>query len=256
MRQLYAFTKKELLETARTGKLLILFLICLFFGIMNPAIAKLTPWLMETMSESLAETGFAVTSLEVNALSSWGQFYKNAPMCIILFLLFFSGILTAEYQKGTLIAMVTKGMKRWKILVSKFFVMAAFWTCGYWLCCGITYGYNAYFWDNSIASCLGFPAFCIYLLGLWLLSLLVLMSVLLRSGSSVILAVFGTFCLCYGLSLLPRFGKYLPLQLLSASDLLTGLEEPAAYGASIIAAVLLIFLHLAAALLLFRGKPL
>ena len=55
-----AFLKKEYTESARSGKLLLLVILFCAIGIMNPAIAKLTPWLMETMSESLEETGMSI----------------------------------------------------------------------------------------------------------------------------------------------------------------------------------------------------
>ncbi len=97
MKQLTAFTSKELLESVRTGKMLILSILFLLFGIMNPAIAKLTPWLMEILSENLTETGFSITSVEVNALTSWTQFYKNIPIAFLIFLLMFSNTLTGEY---------------------------------------------------------------------------------------------------------------------------------------------------------------
>ena len=51
MRALLAFLKKEWMETVRSGKLLLLIIIFTIFGIMNPAIAKLTPWLMEMMAD-------------------------------------------------------------------------------------------------------------------------------------------------------------------------------------------------------------
>ena len=63
-----AFLKKEWMELCRTGRLMILLLVFTLFGIMNPALAKLTPWLMETLSESLADTGLATTSVTVDAM--------------------------------------------------------------------------------------------------------------------------------------------------------------------------------------------
>ena len=101
MKQLTAFTKKEFMELIRTGKALLLMILFILFGIMNPAIAKMTPWLLETMLQDPAETGFVITEIEVNAMSSWTQFYKNIPIAFIIFLIMFSGILTAEYHKGT-----------------------------------------------------------------------------------------------------------------------------------------------------------
>ena len=80
-----ALMKKEWMEQARTGKLMILGMIFVLFGIMNPAIAKLTPWLLKTMADSLAESGMIVTDVTVSALDSWVQFFKNMPIALIVF---------------------------------------------------------------------------------------------------------------------------------------------------------------------------
>ena len=82
-----AFLRKEWMEWSRTGRFLILLSVFAVFGIMNPALAKMTPWLMETMSGSLAETGIMTTEITVYAMMSWTQFYKNFPMQLIIFVL-------------------------------------------------------------------------------------------------------------------------------------------------------------------------
>ena len=51
MRSFIAFFKKELLESARSGKFMILGILFFAFGVMNPAVAKLTPWMLELMAE-------------------------------------------------------------------------------------------------------------------------------------------------------------------------------------------------------------
>lgn len=163
MNQFTTFIKKEFLEQLRSGRVMIPGTVCCLFGIMNPATARLLPWLLEIMSEQLAESGMYITEIKVDALTSWTQFIKNMPFLMIIFLLIFSSILTAEYQKGTLINVVTKGMKRWKILISKLLIMYAFWTAGYLTAFGITYGYNAYFWDNDAAQHLLFAVSGYYL---------------------------------------------------------------------------------------------
>ena len=53
MTQLMAFIKKEWMELLRTGKFMIIVILFMIFGVMNPAIAKLTPWMMEMYSEEL-----------------------------------------------------------------------------------------------------------------------------------------------------------------------------------------------------------
>ncbi len=222
MKQLTIFIKKELLEQLRSGKVIILGSLWCLFGIMNPAIAKLLPWMFEVMSEQLAENGMYITEIQVDALTSWTQFFKNMPILLIIFIVMFSSILTAEYQKGTLINVVTKGMKRWKILISKLLTMFVFWTVGYLITFGITYGYNAYFWDNDIALNLLFAAFGYYLIGLWLISVVLLASVVLKSSSGVTLFVGAAFAVSYFLGFLPVFREYVPTFLLSSNELLMG----------------------------------
>jgi len=222
MRQLVAFVKKEWMEVVRNGKLTILAVVFLLFGVMNPAIAKLTPWLMENFSESLKESGIIVGEITVDAMTSWTQYYKNIPMALIVFLLIFSGILVTEYQKGTLINVVTKGMARWKILMAKTLMLICLWTLNYWMCYGITYAYNEYFWDNSIAKHVLFGAVCVYLLGVWLLCLMMLMSVIFDSAAGVTVGTGAVFFVCYMLSMIPDIQKYLPTKLMEASGLLSG----------------------------------
>ena len=118
MRQLTAFIQKEFTEVTRNSKLLICAIIFILLGIMNPAIAKITPWLVEQFSNATSGAGMLIQTMEISALTSWEQFFKNMPMGIVFFVLMFSGIVAAELQKGTLINIVTKGMPRWKIMVS------------------------------------------------------------------------------------------------------------------------------------------
>ena len=154
MSSFFAFLKKEVLESYRSGKLLLLGILFVAFGVMNPAIAKLTPWLLEVLSEELADSGMQITAASVDAITSWTQFFKNTPMALIVFVLLYGGSFTKEYGSGTLILLLTKGLARYKVLLAKTTLMLSLWTVGYWTCFGITFGYNAYFWNNGIAVAL------------------------------------------------------------------------------------------------------
>lgn len=222
MKQLTTFLKKDFLEQLRSGKLMMLGILSCLFGIMNPAIAKLTPWLLETMAEDLAESGMFITEVKVDALTSWAQFFKNMPIMLIVFIVMFGSILTAEYQKGTLINVVTKGMKRWKIVISKLLVMVVLWTAGFFMTFGITYGYNAYFWDNDVAGNLLFAVSGYYLVGLWLISAILPGSVIFKASSQVMLFTGAAYVLSYLLGFLPALKKWVPTFLLSSNELLMG----------------------------------
>ena len=256
MTQLMAFTRKEWTEVLRTGKFFIVTVLFILFGVMNPAIAKLTPWMMEALSESLEDSGLTLTDATVDALTSWVQFYKNVPMALIVFILMFSGILAAEYQKGTLINMITKGLSRWKIVVSKSFVLLLLWSFGYWMCYGITYAYNEYFWDNSIAEDVGFAAFCVYMMGVWLIALMMLMSTLFSAGSAVAVGTGGVFFAMYLSGMLPDLKKFLPTCLLEASGLLSGAGEAGDYSTALVVAAVLTVVQLVLAVLILNRKRL
>ena len=239
MKSLLAFMKKEYLEAARTGKIVILLLLFVLFGIMSPAIAKLTPWMMETLSDSMAESGLIVTNIQVNALTSWTQFFKNIPIALIAFVLIFSDIFTKEYKSGTLLLVLTKGLSRYKVVLAKTVLLLLLWTVGYGICFGITYGYNAYFWDNSIINNLLFSVTIWWLFGVWVICLTVLFSSLLQNNAGVILCVGGTVLLAYLLSIIPKVKAYSPTVLINTNSILTGVEEIDAYVKAIVITVFL-----------------
>ena len=220
-----AFLKKELLEQIRSGKLLFLGILFVLFGVMNPAVAKLTPWLLETLADSMAEGGMTITIGEVTALDSWVQFFKNIPMALIAFVLMEGSIFTREYSSGTLLLSLTKGFARYKVVATKALVLTALWSLGYWLCFGITYGYNAYFWDNSVAQNLLFSVLCWWLFGLWVIALLVLFSSLAKENTGVLLGTGGVVLTCSLFSFIPKVQKFLPTQLTDGNPLIYGAIE-------------------------------
>lgn len=256
MGQLMAFTKKEVLEQVRTGKLWLLLCGFCLFGIMNPAIAKLTPRMMEMMSDQLAEYGMAVTGTEADAMASWAQFYKNMPIMLIVFLLLFSGIFTAEYQSGTLINILAKGMGRWKIFASKMGVMLTAWTLGCLICYGITFGGNAYFWDNGTVHHVCFAAFCFYLFGVWLVFVFGMASVLFNSPGVALLVAGAAFIASHLLALIPAIKEYLPSYLFQPAELLAGTKGVGDYLAAVLITGALIVAQIILSVAAFNKKSL
>lgn len=254
MKQFLAFAKKEFVEQVRTGRLFVALIIFILFGMMNPAIAKSTPYMMEMMSEQLAETGMKVTAVEVDALSSWTQFFKNMPLMLLIFLVMFSGVLVAEYQRGTLINVITKGMKRWKVFSSKMGLLAIFWTLGCLLSYGITYSFNAFLWDNSVAHDFHFAVFAFWMFGMWLITVLGLASVCFRSSAFVLLTVAAAFGVSYLAALFPALKEYSPSYLLESASLLAGSEKPGAYMAAIFVTIGLIVAGNVLSVIVFNRK--
>ncbi|OJT71834.1 ABC transporter permease, partial [Clostridioides difficile] len=62
---------------------------------------------------------------------------------------FFVIFLSNEYSKGTLVIMLTKGLSRSSIVLSKFSVTVIIMTIGFWLSFLFAYGYTMYFWPTA-----------------------------------------------------------------------------------------------------------
>lgn len=239
MKSLIAFMKKEWMDLVRSGRLIILTILFLLLGIMNPAIAKLTPWMMEIMAESLEETGLIVSEVTVDAMSSWTQFFKNIPLGLIAFVLIGSNLFTKEYSAGTLIMVLTKGVARYKVIMAKLVILVATWSGGYWLCFGVTYGYNAYFWDNSVVYNLMETVLFWWMIGIFAVALMVLFSAISQSNTGVLLGTGGVFVAFYLLGMLPKLNAYVPTKLMSTAGLMTGVEKASDYITASILTILL-----------------
>ena len=251
-----AFMKKEMLEQVRSGKLVILSILFVLFGIMNPAVAKMTPWLLEVMADSMAEGGMSITVGEVTAMDSWVQFFKNMPMALIAFVLMEGSIFTKEYQSGTLLLTLTKGLQRYKVVSAKGLILLALWSAGYWLCFGITYVYNAYFWDNAVAQNLMLSVLCWWVFGLWVVALVVVFSVGAKENTVVLLGTGGLVLASSLLSFLPKLQKFLPTQLTDGNSLIYGLADGDKYRPALAIAVAMILLCFAASIPFFNKKQL
>lgn len=223
MRSLLSLVKKELTESFRTGRFAVLTTVFVLLGIMNPAVAKFTPFIMKKFAESME--GFVINDIEVNALTSWMQFFKNIPLGLIAFVLMYSDIFTKEYKSGTLRILLTKGLPRYKVVLSKALILFVLWSAEYWLCFGVTYGYNAYFWDNSITVNLFSAATDWWIFGIWTISLAVLFSALASSNTAVILSASAVILSAYLIGMIPKIKKYVPTALLNSASLLSGGEQ-------------------------------
>ncbi len=228
-----AMLRKEWMEAVRTGRLLNLTILFVVFGIMSPAIAKLTPWLMEMMAAEMEASGLMVTEVQVDALTSWTQFFKNIPLGLLAFVLLHGSILTGELQKGTLTLIITKGLPRWKVMVSKIIAISISWTLGYWACYGITYGYTAYYWDNTIVGGLPEAAAYWWLFGLWVSLLLMLFSVITESNNGSLIITGAAVLAAYVLSLIPKIAPYSPMKLAGGMAFINAAAEVPAEALSV-----------------------
>lgn len=222
MKQYSVMIQKELTELLRTGKVTLLVIVFSIFGILNPALAKLTPWMLGLMGGSLAEQGITIGPITVNALTAWTQYYKNLLMEYILILAVFSGMFAQEYGSGTLVNILTKGVSRGKIAAAKLTGALLSWSVCYWLAFFITLGYSAYFWGGALMNGVWLAAVCAYLMGIWLLSMELAFASVFSSGMYALLCTAGVYAILYALSMIPALAAYLPTRLGDGLALLTG----------------------------------
>lgn len=234
MKSLMAFIKKEIMEQVRTKKLMILGILFVVFGIMSPVIAKSIPLLLKEFGETLAESGMSVTETEVSAMDSWVQFFKNIPMALIAFVILESGIFTREYRSGTLVLSLTKGLERYKVVISKTLILVMLWSIGYWVCFGITYVLSDYFWDNSVAQNLIFSVMCCWVYGIWVIMLMILFSTLFSSNIGVLAGTGGVVLAFTLLNIIPKIKEYFPTMLMDGNSLIYGFIEMKTYIAPLI----------------------
>ena len=252
MRGYIAFVKKEILESVRTFKLLIVIIAFFIFGMTSPLMAKLLPDIIG----SLAVEGMTITIPEPTAIDAYAQFFKNmTQMGLIILILVFSGILSTEYSKGTLINVLTKGLSRHSVILAKYTVYLGLWTVSLAVSFVTTYGYTAYlFAQGGIVNLLP-SVFCLWLFGSFLLSIIMLSATLIKSNFGSMLMTVLVIGVLFFINIIPKLQKYNPLVLVSknVSMFTKAFDLSALYTSMLITGVAAIG-FLCASLLIFKKK--
>lgn len=254
MKNLYYFTKKELFECWRTSRLLIMVIIFLILGLMNPLLAKLTPEIVKmTIGEIMANTIPEPTSID-----SWTQFYKNLTQIgLIVIALMFSGVVSNEIGRGTLINLVTKGLRRWVIIVGKITSLLLQWTICLVLAFLITWGYTAYYFPDDKSPHIFLAVLPLWIFGLLLLSFILLASTIARNNYEGLLITGGGIVLLVILNLFDKMKHYNPISLVTQNLFL--LKKSAAFQDYLPAMLISIILAIAViilSVLIFNRKKL
>lgn len=256
MRSLITFFKKEVTESIRRKRVMIIGIVFFAFGLMNPALTWLTPVLYDLLSDELAEAGMIIGQLSVDALVSWAEFFANMAMAMIAFFCIYCGIFTKEYSSGTIILVLTKGLERYKVVVAKAAIMFVVWTCAYWLCFGTTYVLNEMIWDNSVTVNLALAGVNWWLFGIFAICLIVLFSVLTSSYVGVLFGAGGTVFGIGLLGIIPFVDRYLPTALMDGTSLIAGAQSAGYYVPSILITIGLCIGCIALSIPLFNKKQL
>jgi len=249
-----AFLKKEISEYAKTYKLFIMLVLFAVLGIANPLVAKLTPDILK----SLATDGVTIAIPEPTDYDAWKQFFKNATQVgLVVMAILSSGVMSSELTKGTLINLLTKGLSRSVVILSKYTCMVLVWTVSVALCFGLTNGYTSYLFPESKASNLLFSVFCLWLFGLFLQAAIMVSSVLANTGSGCLLITGAIVAACMLVNMIPAAQKYNPISLAAQSTaLITNAAQPSSLSGAIPVSCLLSLFFVLLSVMIFRKKQL
>ena len=209
MRAFTVFTKKELLESVRTYRFVIAIAVFVLMGILSPLTALMLPRLIETMDLG----DFQIILPEPTAMDAWAQFFSNVgTMGMLVVIILFSGIMANEFSRGTLVNLLTKGLNRTTVILSKFVAASLVWTTVYLVCLGVTIGYVAFYWEVNLQNpVLAFVS--LWLFGELLIAILILGGTLFGSfGGSLALAG-GMIVILMLINIIPNMASYNPISL-------------------------------------------
>ncbi|MCL2094737.1 ABC transporter permease [Candidatus Saccharibacteria bacterium] len=217
MSAFFAFAKKELIENSRTYRLPIMLAVFMLFGLMNPLVAHLMPEILSMAGDS----GITITMPDPTAMDSWTQFFSNVgQMGILVLIIVFAGLTSGEFSRGTLINLLTKGLKRSTVILSKYLVASAIWAASYLICFAVTYFYTAYFWDMPTLHHALFVFGGLWLFGQLVLALLVFGGILTKNITGALFSCGGFIIAASLISLAPVAAKYNPISLAGATHTL------------------------------------
>ncbi|MDD5018621.1 MAG: ABC transporter permease subunit [Eubacteriales bacterium] len=252
MRGYIAFTRKEFTEQIRTYKTLIMLAVFVVFGMMSPLLAKLMPEFLSSM----AIEGVKITMADPTYLDAYTQFFKNiTQMGIIVTLLVFSGCVSSEVTKGTLINILSKGISRSAVIISKYTASVTLWTLSFAAAAAVNYGYTAYLFGSHSTHNLLLSCLCLWLFGAFVISVTFFASTLTKGNYGGLLVTAAILGVLLMLNMMPESVRYNPVSLAAnnmalLNNTVSTADMMAALGVTLVSTVLC----LTVALCIFRKK--
>ena len=239
MRIFLSLLKKEAIESARTKKMISTFILFLFIGLISPLTAKLTPMILQSIATGNIDINVAPPS----EIDSWTQFFKNISQIGMFGLaIILSTQMANEFQKGTLINLLSKGLPRYQVVLSKIFYNFILWFIAYFCSFILTYFYTKYFFGISfpirnILMAVLLP----FIFGLFLISLEILAGVISGNVIGTLILTTAGIVIQLILSIRDEIVKYMPIALIGKPvNLIKGIGYDDYYVPIITGSILLI----------------
>jgi ABC-2 type transport system permease protein len=223
---------KELRELWRTRKLIVVLAVLVGFGLMSPILAKITPDLLEQLSEGQME-GIVITIPEPTERDAIDQFLKNiSQFGLLLALLMSFGVIVGERERGQLALVFPHPLPREVFVVAKFAALKILFALGMLLGALGAYLYTVLLFDAPSLG--GFLALT-WLMYVWLVFLMALSLLASTLGRSMMAAGGIAFALILVALLAGSFTPLAPGKLLDwGRALAVGADAPARWGALVV----------------------
>lgn len=244
------FLKKELSESLKTYKFMMIIMIFLIVGILSPLSAKFLPEILSSVIPELSN----IILPQPTSLDSWQQFFKNiTQLGLVALILIFHNTLHQEISKGTLINLLSKGLPRSTVIWAKYTLLIFMWTLSFLAAVALTLYYNYYLFPSQSLTHLPFALFNLWLFGCYWLSLILLGSLFSKKSNNPLLFLAIILLFLFILNLFPDLHRFTPLYLSSESlNLLTGELSPHQCYQSLISTCSLILINLMISQQLFK----
>lgn len=243
---------KELLESLRTWRMVILVVVLLLSGLISPVLAKYTPQLISSIPD--LPSGFSDMFPEPSTVDAIVQYVKNvAQFGVLLVILLNMGLVAGEKERGTAAMLISKPVERTTVLLSKWLTAFAIILMGLVLA-----GLGGWIYTTLLFESPAIQDFVILnlFLAVYLtvyLSMTLLASTLARSQSTAAMGAFAGLALLLIWGGIPRLNDYAPGKLLDwGQSFFTGNVKPA-WGA-LAAAGVLIVITISAAMTFFNHE--
>jgi ABC-2 type transport system permease protein len=256
MKTFCTFLTKELLEQLRTGKIIIFASIFLFIAVLGPVSTYFMPDLMNALNIDGIMDSVIHLLPPPSAIESWIQFFSNVGQIgSVLLIIVFSGSLANELGKGTLIIVLTKGLKRKTVLLAKILAAVMLWSVSYLVCLGLSYLLTNIFWPAEGLHHVFLSFFALWVFGVLLIATLIFGGVLFKKMMGSLLMSFGLLVSLTVVNIIPPTYRFNPLNLGGGTMLLlAGHYGPDQYMPAMVISGVLIAALITASLFIFDKK--
>jgi ABC-2 type transport system permease protein len=252
MRAFFAFTRKELMEAWRTGRFAALAIVFVLIGILSPFIALITPDLIRIIPGASG----MITLPEPAATDSWIQFFKNVgQLGLLALMIVYGGVMANEFGRGTLVNLLTKGMRRPTVVLAKLAAASAVWAFSYLISAGICAAYTAFLWEPASLHHVFWAFLGPWLYGELLIALLMLGGVLFKGMMGSLLLAGGAIVGMSLMDLSPVLDGFNPVSVASnAQALLLGTSGFPAFAGAFASCAALVVMLTVASIVVFDKK--